>query len=206
MSQRRSFKDLIGLIAVLLTILYPLGVYWGLQHLVPRLLSGIILIAALLRFGAGFLFDRTHLAKALPLLLAVVCSCLISMLLNDTTFLLYIPSFISLVFLVTIGQSLLWPPTFIETFAQRDFPVLPPSAIRYCRKVTFVWCGFLLFNAVMNAILATYAPHAWWALYSGLISYVLMGLVFLIEFLIRKKIEPRFAADLEAMNLPAPST
>lgn len=206
MSQRRSFKDLVGLIAVLLAVLYPFGVYWGLQHLVPRLLSAIILVAALLRFGAAFLLDRENLIKALPLLAAVLFSSIVSMLLNNTTLLLYIPSFISLIFLVTIGQSLLWPPTFIETFARRDFPVLPPSAVRYCRKVTLVWCGFLVFNAVTNAVLATSAPHAWWALYSGLISYVLMGLIFLIEFCIRKKIEPRFASDLEAMNLSEPAS
>lgn len=200
MPQQRSLKDLVGLIAVLFAVLYPFLMYWGLGHLAPRVLGLIVLVFAVVRIGLVYRLDRESVRKSIPLFAAILISCLTSVLLNNSRFLLFIPVFISLTFLVAIGQSLIWPPTFIETFARRDFPILPPTAVRYCRKVTLAWCLFLGANALITTGLALAAPHAWWALYCGLISYLLMGLLFGVEFLIRKRIEPVFAAELAEMT------
>jgi uncharacterized membrane protein len=43
-------------------------------------------------------------------------------------------------------------------------------------------------NGLMAAALTLWAPLTWWALYTGLISYGLMGLLFAGEWLVRRRV------------------
>jgi uncharacterized membrane protein len=65
---------------------------------------------------------------------------------------------------------------------------LPAIAVRYTRKVTQVWAGFFLANGLFTVSLIVYAPLSWWALYTGLISYALIGLLFAVEWLVRQRV------------------
>ena len=60
--------------------------------------------------------------------------------------------------------------------------------MRYTRRVTQAWCLFFLFNALTAAGLALWAPLAWWTLYTGVIAYGLMGLLFAGEWLVRQRV------------------
>ena len=51
--------------------------------------------------------------------------------------------------------------------------------------VTWVWCGFFLLNGLTALALAIHASLAVWALYTGFLSYLLMGTLFALEFLVR---------------------
>ena len=79
---------------------------------------------------------------------------------------------------------------------------------RYCRSVTIVWCAFFAANGAIAAALALWAPLAWWTLYSGLLAYVLIGAVFVIEFLVRsyrfRQYGPGLAGRLAARLFPPP--
>jgi len=66
-------------------------------------------------------------------------------------------------------------------------PALPDEAIPYTRKVTIIWCGFFMLNGVLALLTTLYASDRIWALYNGLISYCLMGLLFAGEWLVRPK-------------------
>ena len=44
--------------------------------------------------------------------------------------------------------------------------------------------------------LALFAPLAWWSLYTGLVAYFLMGLLFTVEFVVRKATFRRFGDSL----------
>ena len=74
----------------------------------------------------------------------------------------------------------------VERFARIVEDDLPDFTIPYCRKVTIVWCVFLAANALCVLVLALAAPIEWWALYSGLISYLLVGAIFIGEFVVHK--------------------
>jgi uncharacterized membrane protein len=52
--------------------------------------------------------------------------------------------------------------------------------------VTQVWCLFFLCNGGVALYTALYSSLAFWTLYNGLIAYVLMGLVFAIEYGVRQ--------------------
>jgi acyl-coenzyme A synthetase/AMP-(fatty) acid ligase len=56
----------------------------------------------------------------------------------------------------------------------------------YCRKVTLVWCGFFVLNGGVAAWTVFFAPQALWSLYNGGISYMLMGILFGGELMVRK--------------------
>ena len=70
-------------------------------------------------------------------------------------------------------------------------PVLPDIAIDYTRQVTKVWCLFFLFNGVVAAGLTLWAPLSWWTLYTGVIAYCLMGVLFAGEWLVRQRVRGR---------------
>jgi uncharacterized membrane protein len=83
---------------------------------------------------------------------------------------------------------------------QRGVVKLPPTAARYCRRLTHLWSYFLILNAVIISVLAAAASTGAWALYSGLISYALAGVLMVSEVVYRYwKVKP--VADREAREL-----
>jgi len=60
--------------------------------------------------------------------------------------------------------------------------------VRPPRRVTQIWCGFFILNGATAAILAGLQYYDWWAAYTGILSYVLMGLLFAGEWVYRKTV------------------
>ena len=122
---------LFGLLLLLAGLLYPFAVYYGMEHLSPRLfallLGGLWLARALSQWGKPGNRWMTE-------------------------------------------------------------PQLPEVAVRYTRTVTQVWAGFFLANGLVVVALNIWAPLSWWTLYTGLIAYGLMGLLFAGEWLVRQRV------------------
>ena len=95
------------------------------------------------------------------------------------------PVLVNFGFLVAFGYSLISPPSMVERFARMREPDFPSSAISYTRRVTQVWCGFFCVNGAIAFATAIWASEAIWLLYTGVISYVMMGILFGVEFLVR---------------------
>jgi uncharacterized membrane protein len=93
--------------------------------------------------------------------------------------------------LVLFSLSLKYGPPMVERLARLREPELPDIAIRYTRKVTVAWSVFFFCNGLCAALLTLWAPLNWWMLYTGLISYGLIGLMFAIEWLIRQRVRGR---------------
>lgn len=73
----------------------------------------------------------------------------------------------------------------VEIFARRMGETLDAEGVRYCRRVTQAWVIFLTLHVGVT-ILTLFLSHAFWALYNGCIAYLLMGSMFVGEWLIRK--------------------
>lgn len=168
---------LIGLI----TILYPVFIYFSLGHIEPRWIALMLLSVAVFRTLTSSEQFWRYAATA-ACLLAVL-----SMYLNHATPLKLYPVIVSATFFTIFAISLWHPPTVIERFARLQDPMLPEMAIPYTRKVTIVWCVFFILNGAIALITALYASDRIWALYNGMISYCLMGLLFASEWLVRPK-------------------
>jgi uncharacterized membrane protein len=91
------------------------------------------------------------------------------------------PVVISLTAAGIFGGSLIWPPTVAERFARLRYPEPPPEVIAYTRGVTKLWFGYLLANAAVAATLGLWGSLQQWTLWTGLISHLLTGTLFLVE-------------------------
>jgi uncharacterized membrane protein len=105
---------------------------------------------------------------------------------NERGLLLLLPVVVSAYLGATFAWSLRRGPPMIERFARLVEDDLPDFTLPYCRRVTVLWTGFLTVNAAGVAILAAAAPLGWWAIYTGPVFYVLLGVLLGAEFLVRK--------------------
>ena len=170
----------------LLTLAYPLLVYFGLgSHVEPRWLALLLVGMALLR--AAFARERVWLVAALGAMVLAVASFWG----NQVMPLKLYPVLVNVVMLCVFSISLAYPPSVIERLARLHEPDLPPSGVAYTRRVTQVWCGFFVVNGTISLLTVFWATDAGWALYNGLISYLLMGVLFVGEWVLRKRMKAR---------------
>jgi uncharacterized membrane protein len=176
---------------------YPLLVYVGVSRWSPRTL-GLVLLAALLPGLVSKLrtADRAHLWPVLRLPLSIFALVGLGAALDEPRFFYALPVLVNLMLLANFAATLRGPVSMIERFARMQEPELPPGGEAYCRKVTIVWCWFFVANAAACAGLAAAAPVSWWALYTGILAYILVGFGFTLEFLVRKRVFQQFGDSL----------
>ncbi|WP_271104187.1 hypothetical protein [Pseudomonas tohonis] len=178
---------LIGLLLVLAGLGYPFAVYYGMEHLSPRLFALLL---------GGLWLARSLSAAQRPgnrwTAVAALGFCLLLGLVNQADLLRWYPVLMSAVLLGLFGTSLFHGTPLVERMARLREPELPDVAVRYTRRVTAVWAGFFLANGLVAAGLTLWAPLSWWTLYTGFIAYLLMGLLFAGEWLVRQRVR-RFA-------------
>ncbi|HZP11210.1 MAG TPA: hypothetical protein VFB36_02180 [Nevskiaceae bacterium] len=63
---------------------------------------------------------------------------------------------------------------------------LAPELAHYTRMVTMAWTALLFTIAASAALLAIFAPLHAWSLFTNLISYVILGVAFPLEYLWRR--------------------
>lgn len=174
---------------VLVSLLYPVTVWLALGRFEPRWVALLLFALAGLRaLGTRDpVWGGAALAAGLLALLALLA--------NTAMPLKLYPVAVNLTLLGVFGLSLLRPPSVIERLARLREPQLPDAAVAYTRRVTQVWCLFFVFNAGMALGTALWASEALWALYNGLIAYLLMGLLFAGEWLLRQRLRRRLQAS-----------
>ncbi|APC16358.1 hypothetical protein BLL42_11690 [Pseudomonas frederiksbergensis] len=174
---------LIGLGLLLAGLLYPFAVYFGMEHFAPwqfgLLLGGLWLARALL---------GERRPGSVWMAVVAIVFCLLLALFDSPLLLRWYPVLMSGFMLALFGLSLKFGQPIIERLARLREPHLPDKAIVYTRQVTIAWSVFFLCNGLLAAALTLWAPLSWWMLYTGLISYGLMGLLFAIEWLIRQRV------------------
>lgn len=174
-----------GFALLLAGLAYPFAVYFGIGHLSPRVfaaLLGALWFARLLSSGRS----ASRWTAGVALLF-----CLLLALLDNAVLLRWYPVLINAAMLVLFAGSLLSGMPVIERLARLQEPGLPTAGVHYTRQVTKVWVGFFIVNGTIAAALTLWAPLAWWTLYNGLIAYLLMGLLFAGEWLIRQRVRSR---------------
>lgn len=171
-------------LAILLA-LYPVFTYLGLQVLEPvwliSMLLGLLLLRALLvwwRGGRSRVWAGTTLVAAFVIAIGAYW-------LGNLVSLRFYPVVMSGLVATVFGISLLAGKPLIEHLARVHEPNLPPQGVRYTRYLTFIWMCILIINGLIASWTALYASFSTWALYNGLLSYVFMGSIFAIEYLVR---------------------
>lgn len=173
------------LLLVALSLAYPFLIYAALGHFEPRWLSLLLFALASLR-ALGTPDPRWRWAAAGAGGLAAW-----AFLLNGALPLKLYPVMVNAGMLLAFALSLHFGPPLIERFARLREPELPPAAVAYTRKVTQVWCVFFVLNGSAALVTALWASERVWALYNGLIAYVLIGALFVGEWLVRQRVKAR---------------
>jgi uncharacterized membrane protein len=177
-------------LTVLLTLSYPFVIWFSQGKIEPRMLAGLVLAMALLRLvglrigSAAGSFARWGMIGALLLAAFAIFG-------NAWGPLKLYPVLVNAVMLGVFAYSLASPPSIIERFARLSEPDLPPEGVAYTRRVTQVWCGFFIVNGSIALATSLWASPAVWSLYNGVIAYVLMGLLFGGEYLVRIRVRRR---------------
>ena len=168
---------IVRIFAVLVLLIYPFAVWQLLER-------GMIASAALF-LAVGFI------CVACALVLAF-CAGVLDM---QNALKLY-PVFVNAALFTVFAASLRGTP-MVETFARLRHKNLPAHAVVYCRRVTVVWCVFFIVNGLVALDSALFRSDAWWALYNGAVSYVLIAMLFAAEFAVRMYVQRKHEASGE---------
>ncbi len=166
---------------------YPFALYFALTRFGARAGASVALGGAALlglrALNSGGGGSRLSLLKV-PLAIALLSG--LSAWANDGRFLMALPVLVNLLLLAVFSASLRAEQTYVERIARlrdRDFT---PAKVRHCRQVTWVWIGFFVLNAAVTAGLALAGAVKAWAFHTSFLSYVLMSVLFVGEWVVRK--------------------
>jgi uncharacterized membrane protein len=173
---------LFSLVLAAVVVIYPVLVYFFIDRFSVAALA--------LALGVLLLLRVLPLVRQRPLLVALAIGGVGVFLLGifwsgNARLLLLYPTLVSLVMLAVFSLTLWYPPSMIERFSRMLNMEIPPPAIPYMKVVTMVWCGFFAANALVSAWLAWLGSMAWWTIYNGFISYLVIGVLIVGEFLYR---------------------
>lgn len=154
--------------------------------------------------------DKKKAARLLAssaLLLTAGVVCLIT---GSALFLKLYPVLVSGVFLCVFGYTLLSPPAMIFRFAtMMDKSIRGSLAEKrveaYCRRVTVIWCAFFVLNGSVACITVFSKNDIVWSVYNGGISYLLMGMLFAGEFIVRRFVNKKMPTSIPLSQFNAKS-
>ncbi len=193
----RRLRAGLSLLAAGALVLYPLLMYisesrLGVQWMAIGVIAVCVLRLAVARFGAPSPDARAIFGIRALLLICcgAIALALASIWRGSSSAMLYYPVLANAVMLVAFGGSLFSPPTVVERIARLRDKDLPAQALPYLRRVTAAWCVFFILNGGLALYTATASSFETWALYNGLIAYILIGAMFAGELLIRMRVMP----------------
>jgi len=191
----RKMRAGLSLLVAGALVLYPLLMYisesrLGVQWMAIGVIAVCVLRVAAYRFAAPTAPAQAALGARELLLICcgAIALALVSMWRGSSNAMLYYPVLVSAVLLIAFGGSLFSPPTVVERIARLRDKDLPQQAIPYLRRVTAAWCVFFVANGAIALYTAAATSFETWALYNGLIAYLLIGAMFAGEFLIRIRV------------------
>ncbi len=205
MSRTKRFTDpprtfhgkLVSLLIFFGLLVYPFLIYFGLNRFDPRFVYAMIGGVLALRLGKKLVsLPPGRWIRALLPFLAAGIVVGIGALYGSRQLILFVPGLVTLSAFAVFTYTLWHPPSVVEVFARTSVPDLSEEDERYCRRVTGLWSTFFLFNSLVVFVLSGAAvldvpwggvsPMFAWTLYSGVVSYLIVGGLFVGEYVYRK--------------------
>ena len=166
-----------------IVLLYPYLVYRGVQEggvwFAPAVIASIYFYQAI----------KAHKTRVRVQKLAIVLILLLGAIFYQDLIAKLVPIIIQLSLMLFFGKTLFKnnSPSLVERFARLDFPDMdmPVVLVNYCRYLTVMWTGFFAFNVVTCVVLALFAPVEWWAIFTGILIFLLTVLLMVAEYIWR---------------------
>lgn len=191
-SKNNLFK-VFSLLFFVFSLGYPVIVYLGLRssgvNRVSWLLMGVglfQLVLAVLKGQKGF---KAFVAPGCIFVLAGLSAAY-----QSPLFFKNYPFLVNLGLFVLFYGSLFQERSFIERVARLREPDLPAQGVRYTWWVTLVWAVYFFVNSFITLFTIYISSTRFWALYNGLIAYMLMGSLFAVELAIRTYLKRKWKA------------
>lgn len=96
----------------------------------------------------------------------------------------FYPVIVNLFIFSVFFTSLFCKETVIQKIAKKMDGELTDFSRNYTRKLTYIWCLFLFINLLLSFITVFLSPRIW-ELYNACISYIALGFMFGIEYIVR---------------------
>lgn len=180
--QLRTLRALL----LLLLVAYPLSLHLGIlgEHLLPAvsILLGLLFLSGLLLMLQGNRYGW---------LLFLVATCLLGGFLlggvEAAGFLKLPPVLINGILCILFAATLLpGQKPLIARFAEiMHAHALDDLTLRYTRRVTMMWSGLFAVMTLESLLLAWLASAEIWSLFTNFVNYLLVMLVFIIEYQLR---------------------
>jgi uncharacterized membrane protein len=179
-------KTVLGVVSALFIVASPWVLYWTLSQQRIDIAAAALIGWVIVRTIPIVLSARRAQRRAALQLPAIALAfAILGWISDDATWLLVLPSVTQGAFGIAFLRSLSGVP-LIEHFARMVKPELGPGELAHCRAWTRIWGSYLLVLAAIGLGLARWSPLAVWTGYVGVVSYVLVGVLFAIEYVIRK--------------------
>ncbi len=173
-----------------MAVFYPLLVYLGLQsnHTV------LVFIAVILFMTARAITTSNQNAQKIIAVLGIFAVVALGIFMGPEIGMRSYPIIINASLFAVFFGSLFASQNIIEVFARKFDKQFHEGAVSYTRKVCVAWCVFFVINAGVSIWSLFQTPEIW-AFYNGVLSYILIGLMFIIEMLIRKLVKKKANHD-----------
>ncbi len=179
-------KAILNVISTLFILASPWVLYWTLTRqdvaVAALTLAGWVVVRTIPILLSA---KREQRAAALRLPVIAAVFALLGWVSNNGTWLLVLPAATQAAFGLTFLRSLRDTP-LIEHFARMVKPELTAGELAHCRSWTRVWGYYLIVLAAIGLVLAACASLEVWTVYVGIGSYVLVGVLFAVEYVVRK--------------------
>ena len=180
-------------LSITLILAYPLAAYIALWLQQPLIIIGylmsIFLILAIEKF------QNKHLEAGIMMVMVIA---IIGYLMQPAfrQYLLFLPPILMLLSLfILFAQSLFVGQTpLITRYARMLGDSLDERHLRYNRNLTSIWAAFFLLMTATSILLAIFTSLKAWSFFTYVISYLLLGSFFILEFMFRKHY---FAGEIE---------
>tara|TARA_R110001599_G_scaffold64023_3_gene179259 strand:- start:923684 stop:924352 length:669 start_codon:yes stop_codon:yes gene_type:complete len=80
----------------------------------------------------------------------------------------------------------------ITTLARTIHPDMPDNVVRYTRKVTAAWAIFFAMQVLVSLIIFYMTSIEIWSVFANILNWPLVILMFVVEYLCRKRVNPDF--------------
>ena len=163
----------VKVLSVIFGVAYPFAVFCVLDRGISLRLLGIIVV---LFAVCNFLGARKKYVIVFGMSLS-----LFFLVFENVLFLKIYPVIMNFFVTMTFILSLKKQQPIIEQFALKMGYSMDEQGRKYAKKSTIVWSIFLFCNFTASFV-TLFLPLRVWTLYNGLISYILIGIAFIVEF------------------------
>ncbi|MCD8213225.1 MAG: DNA gyrase subunit B [Campylobacter sp.] len=162
---------IIKILLTIVSVLYPFAIVYFADF------SGIIVAFLAILWVVRYYFAKEKFALFIGLFFVAV--------LFVSSFKFIYPVIISAGLFFVFLFSLKTTPMITKIALFKD-PNLSEEGKKYTRNLTKIWIGFFAFNAFVSLALGFLSDKSLWAIYCGVISYLLIGTLFFGEILYRR--------------------